>query len=481
LSAWDSSPSSLGGEGEDEAYNIHPEEPEKKTDSMSDKILIGDDEASNRSILSQELVHRGYGVATANDGSEALVEAESSRPDLIILDYMMPDMSGLDVLKELRKRGNDTPVVLITAYGTVERAVQAMKEGAYDFITRPFEPDHIALVVEKALERQRLKREVEILSEEASERYRLIVGESPKMKQAVDLADKAARSNATVLLLGESGTGKEIFARNIHNWSDRKGKPFVAINSVGLSKELLESELFGHEQGAFTGAYRLKKGKLEVAHGGTIFFDEIGDISQELQAKLLRVLQEREFERVGGVAPISVDVRVIAATNRDLELSVKERLFREDLYHRLNVVPITLPPLRDRKEDIPLLCEYFLQKHSRATKRNFGGISKEAQKKLVAYDWPGNVRELANVIERAVVLGSGPTVTLEDLPGRIAAGEPTVAPDNFSYREGVNAARRQLILKALSKTEGNRSAAAKVLGLEAKYLLKLMKSLQIDS
>jgi transcriptional regulator with PAS, ATPase and Fis domain len=300
------------------------------------------------------------------------------------------------------------------------------------------------------------------------------------MKYAADLANKAANSNATVLLLGESGTGKELFARAIHNRSDRSGRPFIAINSVGLSKELLESELFGHEQGAFTGAYRRKKGKIEVAHSGTIFFDEIGDISKELQAKLLRFIQEREFERVGGVTPISVDVRVIAATNRDLEVSVKEGLFREDLYHRLNVVPITLPPLRERKEDIPVLCEYFLQKHSQATRRSVSGITKEAQKKLVAYDWPGNVRELANVIERAVVLGSGPTVTLEDLPSRIAAREPTNAPDNLSYRDGVNAARKELVLKALSRTQGNRSAAAKVLGLEAKYLLKLMKSLQIE-
>lgn len=447
---------------------------------MSDRILIVDDEPSNRNILSQELTHRGYGVATANDGSEGLRKAESSRPDLIILDYMMPDLSGLDVLRELRKRGDDTPVIMITAYGTVERAVDAMKEGAYDFITRPFEPDHIGFVLQKALERQRLKRDVEILSEEVGQRYRLIVGDSAKMKHAADLAKKAANSNATVLLLGESGTGKEIFARAIHNLSERKYRPFIAINSVGLSKELLESELFGHEQGAFTGAYRRKKGKIEVAHGGTVFFDEIGDITQELQAKLLRFLQEREFERVGGVTPVSVDVRVIAATNRDLELSVKERFFREDLYHRLNVVPIALPPLRERKEDIPALSEYFLQKHSQATRRNVSGITMQAQERLMAYDWPGNVRELANVIERAVVLGSGPTVTLEDLPSRIAAREPMAAPDTLSYREGVNAARKQLILKALSKTQGNRSAAAKVLGLEAKYLLKLMKSLQIE-
>ena len=447
---------------------------------MSDKILIVDDEPSNRKILGQELIHHGYEVAIAKDGAEALRKVDSTRPDLIILDYMMPDLSGLDVLRELRRREDDTPVVMITAYGSVERAVQAMKEGAYDFITRPFEPDHLALVVQKALERQRLKRGIAVLAEEVGARHQLIVGESPKMNHVAALAKKAATSNATVMLLGESGTGKEIFARNIHNWSERKDKPFVTINCVGLSKELLESELFGHEQGAFTGAHQRKRGKLELAHGGTVFFDEIGDISQELQAKLLRFLQEREFERVGGVSPISVDVRVIAATNRDLEIALEKGLFREDLYHRLNVVPVSLPPLRERREDIPVLSDYFLRKYSTATTRNLNEITPEAMERLVAYDWPGNVRELANVIERAVVLGSGPTVGLEDLPGRILTREARAFSHVYSYREGVNAARKGLVLRALSRTRGNRSAAAKMLGLEAKYLLKLMKALQIE-
>src|SRR5215468_9799235 len=446
---------------------------------MSDKILIADDEPSNRNILSQELTHKGYSVLVASDGREALRKVESSRPDLIILDYMMPDLSGLEVLQELRKREDDIPVVMITAYGTVDRAVEAMKEGAYDFITRPFEPDHINLVVQKALERQRLKREVEVLSEEVGDRYRLITGASPKMAHVAELAKKAAGSSATVMLLGESGTGKEIFARNIHNWSDRKDKPFVTINCVGLSKELLESELFGHEQGAFTGAHQRKKGKLELAHGGTVFFDEIGDISQELQAKLLRFLQEREFERVGGTTSISVDVRVIAATNRDLEVALEKGLFREDLYHRLNVVPVSLPPLRERKEDVPTLSQYFLRKYSTATRKPVSEISMQAMEKLTAYNWPGNVRELANVIERAVVLGSKSVIDLEDLPSRIATGESKAVTDAPSYREGMNAARKELILKALSKTQGNRSAAAKILGLEAKYFLKLMKSLGI--
>jgi transcriptional regulator with PAS, ATPase and Fis domain len=348
------------------------------------------------------------------------------------------------------------------------------------FASRPLEPNHIALVPGKPLERQRLKRGVEILSEEVEERYRLIVGESAEMKLAVDLAKKAAASSATVLLLGESGTGKEIFARAIHNWSERKERPFIAINSVGLSKELLESELFGHEQGAFTGAHRRKTGKIELAHGGTIFFDEIGDISPELQANLLRFLQEREFERVGGVTPISVDVRVIAATNRDLESALKTGAFRADLYHRLNVIAIRLPPLRERREDLPALTEYLLRKHATATGKVVTGLTDEARERMAAYRWPGNVREVSNVIERAVVLSSGPSITLRNLPSRIAGGEGSGLFENLSYRDGMNAARKLLILKALSRTHGNRSAAAKLLGLESKYLLKLMKSLEIE-
>src|SRR3989304_850991 len=270
---------------------------------MLNKILIVDDEPFNLDLLEQELADKGYAAERAINGTQALQKIDSLHPDLILLDYQMPDMNGLEVLKEIRRRGNDVPVVMITAYGTIERAVQAMKEGAYDFITKPFDPDHIALVVRKALERERLKRGVEILAEEVEGRYRLVVGKSVKMNQAVETAKKAANSKATVLLLGESGTGKEIFARAIHAWSERKSEPFVAVNCVGLSKELLESELFGHEKGAFTGAHQLKKGKMELAHGGTVFLDEAGDISPDLQTKLLRFLQEREFDRVGDPNP----------------------------------------------------------------------------------------------------------------------------------------------------------------------------------
>jgi DNA-binding NtrC family response regulator len=448
---------------------------------MSDKILVADDEPSNRKILAQELTHKGFAVDFVSNGREALARLESSPSDLAIVDFMMPDMSGLEVLSELRKRGNDTPVILITAYGSVERAVEAMKAGAYDFITRPFDPDHIELVARKAIERQSLKREVEVLSQESRDRYHLIVGESAKMKLAVDMAGKAAASSATVLLLGESGTGKELFARFIHNHSERVNRPFIAINSVGLSKELLESDLFGHEQGAFTGAHRMKKGKIELANGGTIFFDEIGDISREMQAKLLRFLQEREFERVGGITPISVDVRVIAATNRNLAAAVRGGEFRDDLYHRLNVVAITPPPLREHKEDIPTLANYFLRKFANATRRSMTEISDEALEKLMSYDWPGNVRELGNAIERAVVLSSDTSVKVTDLPFGLNSelSRPTRS-EPVSYHDGVNAARKELAVDALRKTGGNRAAAARLLDLEAKYFLRLIKSLGIE-
>ena len=347
------------------------------------------------------------------------------------------------------------------------------------FVSTPLELDRLT-VVRKALEQQKLETDFEILSEDIENRYHLIVGESQKMKLAVAMAKKAATSNSTVLLLGESGTGKELFARFIHNHSERAHLPFVAINSVGLSKELLESDLFGHEQGAFTGAYKLKKGKIELANGGTVFFDEIGDISREMQAKLLRFLQEREFERVGGVTPISVDVRIIAATNKDLGAAVKDGSFRNDLYYRLNVVAIAPPPLRERREDIPILTDFFLRKFSTAMGRRITTISEEALAALVTYDWPGNVRELANSIEHAIVLGSGSVIEARDLPSRFAGESVLRASHNLSYRDGVNAARKELVIKALHKADGNRSAAARLLDLEAKYFLRLMKSLQIE-
>jgi DNA-binding NtrC family response regulator len=449
-------------------------------ESFPGTILVTDDDPDIREVLKDRLESLGYRVLAAATAQEGLDLIEAQNPHLALLDVEMPDMNGIDMLRELRRREHDTTVIMITAYGTMERAVRAMKEGAYDFIQKPFEPDHISLIVAKALERETLKRGIEILSEEVDDRHYMVVGSSAAINQAVEVAKKAAASKSTVLLLGESGTGKEIFARAIHNWSDRQNKPFIPINCVGLSRELLESELFGHDKGAFTGALQLKKGKMELAHGGTVFLDEVGDISTELQTKLLRFLQEREFERVGGTKPISVDVRVIAATNRDLESAVKNGSFRQDLFYRLNVVPLILPPLRKRKEDIPGLANYFLRRFATETKKNFTGISEEALKKLIAYEWPGNVRELANVIESAVVLGQGPELGSHDLPAKVISTMPDASRDCFSYHGAIDGYRRELIVRTLAQTQGNRAAAAKILGLQRTYLSRLIKTLEID-
>jgi DNA-binding NtrC family response regulator len=448
--------------------------------ALSGTVLVADDDPDIREILRDTLNSLGARVVTACNGQECLDKVDKECPDLVLLDIEMPIRSGLQVLQELRQRGSEMTVIMITAYGSIERAVQAMKQGAYDFITKPFDLDHIALVVEKALEREKLKRGLEHFAEEAGERYRLVGGESPKMREAIETARKSAASKSTILLLGESGTGKEVFARGIHQWSERREESFIAINCVGLSRDLLESELFGHEKGAFTGAHQLKKGKMELAHGGTVFLDEVGDISADLQTKLLRFLQEREFERVGATQPIRVDVRVIAATNRDLTGAIKDGRFREDLYYRLNVIPISLPPLRERREDIPVLGKFFLRRFALDTKKNFTRIDAEAESRLVAYEWPGNVRELGNVIERAAVLGEGPEITLEDLPPRIAGGYMESVADGFSYRHAVDGARAEVIKRALAHTKGNRAAAARILGMHKTHLLNLIKSLRIE-
>jgi DNA-binding NtrC family response regulator len=443
-------------------------------------ILVADDDSDIRDILKDTLTSLGARVVTASHGQECLDRAETDAPDLILLDIEMPIKNGLEVLKELRQRGSETTVIMITAYGTIERAVEAMKRGAYDFITKPFDLDHLALTVQNALERERLKRGLENFAADAGQRYHLVAGKSAVMRDVIDVAKKAATSRSTVLLLGESGTGKEVFARSIHQWSERKGEPFVAINCVGLGRDLLESELFGHERGAFTGASQLKKGKMELAHGGTVFLDEVGDISAELQTKLLRFLQEREFDRVGGTQPIQVDVRVVAATNRELSSAIKEGRFREDLYYRLNVIPISLPPLRERTEDIPALAQFFLKRFAAETKKIFSGITREAEGRLLAYGWPGNVRELANVIERAVVLGQGPEIIDDDLPLRIAVNDIERTDGALSYRHAVDGARADVIRKALAHTQGNRAAAARVLGMHKTHLLNLIKTLRIE-
>jgi DNA-binding NtrC family response regulator len=442
-------------------------------------ILVADDDPYIGKVLTDRLESLGHHVLLTTSGKGVLELLERHDPQVALLDIAMADISGIEVLKEIRRRGRDFPVVMITAYGSIDLTVQAMREGAYDFIPKPFKLDHIALVIEKAIERQRLRRKVEILSEETDKRYQLLIGTSSKMTQAVETARKSAKAKATVLLLGESGTGKELFARAIHNWSERKDGPFVAINCVGLSKELLESELFGHEKGAFTGAHQLKKGKMELAHGGTVFLDEVGDIVSEVQAKLLRFLQEREFERVGGTKSTRVNVRIVAATNRDIAAYVQDGRFREDLYHRLNVIPIALPPLKERKEDIPDLSQFFLKRFSLDAKKNFTGITNEALEKFTSYDWPGNVRELANVIEHAVVLGQGTAITIADLPPTIRGYDSSTKADSLSYRNAVDNYRRELVSRVLAQSRGNRVVAAKTLGLHEKSLIRLIRALRI--
>jgi DNA-binding NtrC family response regulator len=447
---------------------------------MASKVLIVDDEPFNLDLLEQELTELGYAIERASDGAQALHLIQSTNPELVLLDYQMPRMNGIEVLRAIRQNDKDLPVVIITAHGSIERAVEAIKAGADDFVTKPFDPEHLALVIKKSLARAQLRSDLEFFAQEIGGSSRLVPGKSAAMLQVIAQAKKVAASRSTVLLLGESGTGKELFARAIHDWSDRRLKPFVAINCASLARELLESELFGHEKGAFTGAHQLKKGKLELAHGGTAFLDEIGDLALELQTKLLRFLQEREFERVGGTAPIAVDLRIIAATNRDVEAAVKTGSFRQDLYHRLNVIALTLPPLRERKEDIPILANYLLERFSLETKKNFSALSEDAVEKLLAYEWPGNVRELANVIERAVVLGDGPQLTIHHLPARVLGAQPANIPKELSYHDAINSYRRELIVRTLADAQGNRAAAAKALGMHRTHLMKLLKALQIS-
>jgi DNA-binding NtrC family response regulator len=423
----------------------------------------------------------GHEVQVATEGQAALTLLEEDSPALLMLDLEMPKMSGMDVLKRVRKEWPDLPVIIMTAFGTIARAVEAMKEGATDFITKPFDPDHLKLVIGKALERGMLKQEVTVLRTELESRYDKLIAISPKMATVVQAARKVAAGDTTVLLLGESGTGKDLLARSIHAWSPRRDRLFMPVNCVALSEELLESELFGHEKGAFTGASSQKRGKMEVADGGTVFLDEIGDMRPGLQAKLLRFLENREFDRVGGTRPIKVSVRMIAATNRDLQQAVKAGTFRADLFFRLNVVPLTLPPLRERVEEIPQLAEHFLKKFCLDAKKPMMQISSQAMAVLTAYSWPGNVRELQNAIERAVVLKTGEVITPEDLalqPQEASAED--VCGKDLAFHESVEAHKQAVLRRAMTRAEGNQTRAAELLGLQRTYLARLLKQLGIE-
>jgi len=381
-------------------------------------ILIVDDEKNYLLVLEALLVDAGYEVITSDSTTEALEITMSHDLDLVITDMRMPGPDGMEFLAQLRSRQPDPPVIMMTAYATVEKAVEAMKRGAFDYITKPFKNEELILTIRKAIEMHRLTQENRLLSQELQERFQFgnIVGKSKIMRQVYEIVEKVAQTRASVLITGESGTGKELIARAIHFNSPRGDKPFISVNCSALSETLLESELFGHERGAFTGAVAQRKGRFELAHGGTLFLDEVGDMSPALQVKLLRVLQEMKFERVGGTKTLQVDARLVTASNRELEREVELGRFREDLYYRLKVVHIKVPPLRERRDDIPLLVHHFLEKAAKANAIPVKSVSHEALKYLYQYDWIGNVRELENVIERAVILCDGDDVRPQDLP-----------------------------------------------------------------
>ena len=443
------------------------------------KVLIVDDDPSARKILQGRLRIMNVQTLVASGGSEALEQIRRETPGVVLLDLQMPKMSGIDVLKSLKREGLETTVIVVTAHATIETAVEAMKEGAYDFITKPVDSKHLEVVLDKAFERESLRMQSRCLQAEMEGRLVQVVTENPAMKNLLQLARRAAGSNSTILLLGESGTGKEVLARSIHQWSLRAHYPFTVVNCVAIPDQLLESELFGHERGAFTGAHQLKRGKFEIADHGTVFLDEIGEVPASIQTKLLRVLQDHEFERVGGTRSIKTDIRVIAATNSDLERAVRDGRFREDLYYRLNVVSIKLPPLRERKEDIPVLIDYFLRKYAGELKKPVKLLTPGTLDDLIAYHWPGNVRELENVIERAMVLSTGDQIGPEDLPPQITAGPRRETFRGKEFHEAVKEFKRWAIQDALKRSQGNQTKAAEILGLQRTYLAKLVRLLEI--
>ena len=450
-----------------------------------EKVLIVDDEYLIRWSLSENIKEEGLKCLTAESGEQAVELFRSELPDVVILDIKLPGMSGIEVLERIKEVERDVPVIMLTATSQVDVAVKAMKLGAYDYISKPFDLTEIRTKVRNALEKTQLQQEVHYFRSRQAESHGFdrIIGNCPKMREVVDMARRIAQSaSTTVLLMGDSGTGKDLLAQAIHYESARRDRPFMPINCTALPEELLESELMGHEKGAFTDAKKTKKGLFELADGGTIFLDEIGDMKIGLQSKLLRFLEDRTFKRVGGKEDIEVDVRIIAATNRDLEAAIEERTFREDLYYRLSVIPITLPPLRERREDVLPLARHFLEGFNRDFKTAFRGLTSEAEQLLLCYDWPGNIRELRNVLERAVILSSGETIGVDSLPWKIKgerkreakAGEPgvVVLPDTGLDIDDVE---RELIVQALAKTDQNQTRAARLLGLTRDALRYRMK------
>ncbi len=437
-------------------------------------ILLVDDEVAHLKTLERVFTKEGYDVLTATGGEQALDLIRAQPVELVITDLMMPDFDGIDLLKLVKTLRPETETILMTAFGTVERAVQGMKDGAYDFITKPIKRATILKSARQALERQALVAENRALKARIAELRgeRSIVGQSMALRSALQLVEQVASSDVTVLLTGESGTGKELFARMILERSDRAQKPFIAVNCAALPESILESELFGYEKGAFTGANERKIGKFGAADGGTLFLDEIGELSPQVQVKLLRVLQEHEFDRLGSTKPTKVDARIIAATNRDLDEEIRAGNFREDLYYRLNVVNIQIPPLRDRMDDVPLVAEHFLQRFREKNRRDIHGLSAEAMAALANYSWPGNVRELENVMERAVVLDRDGVIDTDDLPDHICQ-TPTeqrslVIPLGTSLEE----IERRVIHETLRMTDGDKNLAAKLLGIATRTIYR---------
>ncbi len=438
--------------------------------SHNGSILIVDDEPVVRDSLGKWFGEEGYAVETASSAREALLKLPRERWDIILVDIKMPGMDGLELQRKIHEVDPDTAIIIMTGYASVETAVQALKDGAYDYITKPFDPDDLDHLVRKALEHRKVKQENVRLRESLEEIQAVeLVGQSMAMQKVLELIRTVAPNDTTVLITGESGTGKELVARAVHNLSPRRFMPMVVIHCGALTETLLESELFGHEKGAFTGAQYRKKGKFEVAEGGTVFLDEISDISLKTQTDLLRVLQEREITRVGGTQAIKVDFRAIAATNRDLEGMVREGSFRADLFYRLNVFEIRVPPLRERREDVPLLADHFIRKYSQMMSKRFTSISKPALELLMNYDWPGNVRELENAIERAMVIGREPEVQAPDFPLQLTTPGPPSAAETLEDVE------RAHILKVLESCHWNQSRAARLLKIDRVTLYNKIK------
>jgi DNA-binding NtrC family response regulator len=451
------------------------------------RILVADDERIIRDVLEDLLTSESYTVDLAKNGSQTLKMVREREYEALLLDLMMPDMDGIQILEELQDFENRPEVIILTAYASLEKAIQATKLGAFDFIAKPFKNDELLLAVKNALEHRHLLEENQRLRNTLHERYSFhnIVGKSSGMQDVFDLICQTAPRRSTILIQGESGTGKELVAKAIHAYSDRADAPFIALNCGNIPSELLESELFGHVRGAFTGATSAKRGLFEAANGGTLFLDEVTTISLETQSKLLRVIQEKEFRRLGGLENIKVDVRIIAASNSDLYTAVQQRTFRDDLYYRLNVIAIKIPPLRERPEDIPLLTEHFIKKYGEENRRNNFEMDPSAMKILMDCQWPGNVRELENVIERAVVLAPGNRITADLFPNNISMPPPEASflfnQEPISLKEKVGRYERKLILAALEETNWNQKKAAQLLSVNATTLSEKLKRLKIKN